>query len=177
MPRRLPAALATLSLLLTLTTAAAWYQSYSARRPRAELFPIHAPRLGYDYDLSSHAGKLLLRYQERLAPNERKWSDTRYLNTSRDFLAFDLRRAPANTPAPTPGQLWQSHGVLAVRYWLLLTLSLLPTLPLLYAYLLHHRRTTRTRQNLCPICGYDLRTTPTRCPECGTVTPPATPTP
>jgi hypothetical protein len=45
--------------------------------------------------------------------------------------------------------------------------ALLFSLPPLL-WLLRHRRTrSRKKHNLCSHCGYDLRATPTQCPECG----------
>ena len=51
-----------------------------------------------------------------------------------------------------------------VAPWWMLTLTGLP-LPLAAA--LRRARARRPPAGLCPSCGYDLRATPARCPECG----------
>ncbi len=53
--------------------------------------------------------------------------------------------------------------IVSVPYWALCLL-----LGSLIALRLVHRR-AGTPTGLCPGCGYDLRATPDRCPECGAV--------
>jgi hypothetical protein len=55
----------------------------------------------------------------------------------------------------------------ALPAWFVLLLTcLLPGLWLMSAVRLHRER-QRQRQGFCLVCGYDLRATPDRCPECG----------
>jgi hypothetical protein len=59
----------------------------------------------------------------------------------------------------TPGQ----SRYVNVPYWSLILLTALPALTALRSELRHRR----FRAGACPVCGYDLRATPDRCPECG----------
>jgi hypothetical protein len=53
-----------------------------------------------------------------------------------------------------------------IPYWIFLVVFA----PLPMTWLRLHRRQSRRRNlSLCSSCGYDLRATPGRCPECGTV--------
>ena len=61
-------------------------------------------------------------------------------------------------------------GPVAVRgvqfpYWSATIAFALAPLLALSSYLRHRNRRT---SNACPTCGYDMRATPQRCPECGT---------
>ena len=70
-------------------------------------------------------------------------------------LGFHLR-------LPVPRQ--SESGVVAVPHWFLFLLfSLLPVFSLRSGLLILRRR----RLRLCPTCGYNLRASPDRCPECG----------
>jgi hypothetical protein len=53
---------------------------------------------------------------------------------------------------------------LAIRHWVLAALFLV--MPLCSGIAMR-RRYTRKIRGLCRVCGYDLRATPERCPECG----------
>jgi hypothetical protein len=80
----------------------------------------------------------------------------------------DLHYQSADLP---PAPFW------SVRIPLYLLLALFLTLPAwwLWRFLAARQRANRIKVNRCEQCGYDLRGTPARCPECGRQAPTATP--
>jgi len=54
-----------------------------------------------------------------------------------------------------------------IPYWFLLLLFGVASLPVLLHIRNHRRRARRIRLGQCIACGYDLRATTQRCPECG----------
>lgn len=67
-------------------------------------------------------------------------------------------------PVPAGTDCW----FLRVPLWPLVSLTAVPPVAVIASAL---RRQRRRANNRCVICGYDLRCSPGRCPECGTRSP------
>ena len=62
------------------------------------------------------------------------------------------------------------HHVVVDLFWYRILLLVLPLYWLVTTartFLQEEQRNDRRTRGLCPTCGYDLRATPDRCPECG----------
>jgi hypothetical protein len=57
-------------------------------------------------------------------------------------------------------RLW----IIYFPYWLVVTMTGIPPAAMIIRFI---RRRRRRGEGCCPSCGYDLRATPERCPECG----------
>ena len=82
--------------------------------------------------------------------------------------AATLYRPPATVAATglAPFPRFRTPWV-RVQLWLVLLILAAPLLAHAPATLRSWRARRRLARGLCPACGYDLRATPERCPECG----------
>ncbi|MDB5172511.1 MAG: hypothetical protein JWN51_1284 [Phycisphaerales bacterium] len=152
-----------LSLLLFVATCALWVRSY--RVADGALMP----KAGWwrRYTITSDLGTVTV-YTEILRPP----SDPPYWHSYPLDEPFSNRlREAAKDKLLWMGFAVRSNGVagqvlmVSVPYWSLVVLTACP--PTVWAI---RRRAMGNRKatGKCPWCGYDLRATPERCPECGT---------
>jgi hypothetical protein len=165
--RRLFNLAAALSLVLGAATAALWVRSY---RVFDGLSHQQADATGgHDITVGSWRGKLVIMSLGRddLWPGIRDWQWHR--ETAGDLDGGEWL-APLHGFAGFGFSHW-GHKVnrfvmVAVPFWSLVVASLLIPATRWLAIL---RARSRDRRLLCPTCGYDLRATPDRCPECGAI--------
>jgi hypothetical protein len=154
--RRLFTIASAISLLLCLATAALWVRSYF----RADILigrSNHGTLIFQSEELASFRGRILL--WRGYAPGPEQSHDWNYSVSNPYELGGD-----------GPFDCFNTNGIVGILFphWSLATLfALLPTWRLISAILRTRRRAKRQRLGLCPTCGYDLRASPERCPECG----------
>jgi hypothetical protein len=164
MPRRLFTVLWALSLVLCLALVVAWVRSYAVETMLLESRPGQLLLVGVDKPpkqvRESREAESLEGFLAGLAlwnpPHEQR------------LLGFYLARSGSGTRVVGPGDSYELEyfWVVGIPYWALVLLTLIA--PAWWAYR-RQRAARRARTNACANCGYDLRATPGRCPECGSV--------
>ena len=177
------------SVLLCVGTLALWARSYRAQDEFMYSWAIHARHL-YDVTLTYCPGRIIVgagvwRFSDAERPDyvarngkfeSRLWRETHVFAGPADprytwckewaaarWFDVSVDRRPLNAsivPGSVHWSLWAPHGVVAGAF---------ACLPVARLYRWgRFRRRRRLAGRICASCGYDLRATPERCPECGT---------
>jgi hypothetical protein len=96
-----------------------------------------------------------------------KQNDTRWVFDHHGFRAGNVTRIGNDGT----GHIAVTGSIYYVALPDWVVVILLGILPFLTGARIRHRKQQQSRlqRGLCTACGYDLRATPDRCPECGTV--------
>ena len=169
-----------LSLCLCLAVVSLWIASFWVLKP----IPVYFGRREGQGDVLFARGHVIL-------DNDRQYrltlkaehlvcdaSEVRYLAKYRayvtahptagvaemDLVNDELSKDRISTVDPPPPWRWESGKLLPGAA---MTLAIAPIL----AFRSFTKRRREKKEGCCVVCGYDLRATPKRCPECGTPTP------
>ena len=198
MNRRLLNLLTALSLLVCVAACVFWARSYwradavtvSSLRPAGE--PSTQPSGGGRYDgrifrANSSPGRLVVGAARVWSADLNWYEQSWQVGGTGRRLDWQSQAYPERQAGRGPSFLFatddrsdpqtfsyfgfvrrQAGWTVMFPYWLAALLTAAPAL----AWLESARRTRRRRGlDLCPACGYDLRATPGRCPECGMMAP------
>jgi hypothetical protein len=165
--RILRASLTLLSLLLCIASVVFWIRS---RRVSDSLAFTPFPT---QWSLSTSRGTVsVIRNRPWLEPGDLK-SGIKSLYYERSFLGFGTKQSEQShtwqnkSGSRKIGYITIIRSYFAPLWFCSAIFSILPLIQ--YPRLL--RRLFRKRRGLCPHCGYDLRASPERCPECGKYSP------
>jgi hypothetical protein len=193
MLRRLFTLLSALSLLLCAATATLWLAH--AIRSEFDLGLTFRARLGPHVTVTAGEHIDAQRYAGYGLEIERPWPRVdgpvyltpEYMAWKKQFRRRDRvlegsglscwRWAIISQAGGRPDHRTTFHGYwygLELPYWLVCAVA--AVLPF-RGFVRWRRRRRRSARGGCPTCGYDLRATPGRCPECGTAAPPTPPPP
>jgi hypothetical protein len=174
--RRLVTLAAAASLLLCVATVALWVRSFFAADNVAHFSP-RGSRFNRHY-LQSNRGKVVLHRYTLETPGRPipisnrsdRWifGSNAPSNASDSFeggfyfLGLGYRHDSIADAKPLTKA---TRLLLSIPYFVLALVFAAP--PLAWGF--RHRRSRGRALLTCPTCGYDLRATPDRCPECGAV--------
>jgi hypothetical protein len=174
--RRLFNALAAVSLALFVATVAAWVRSHFATED-----VIYEPPIGWtqrEYCVGWYRNHFYVNTLEVDHVPGWRWQHTAvqpppefphiggaYFTRGTYFLGFQEYTFvyPPGYPSSVP-----TMQTFVVPMWMIAIITAIP-LGLWWRSQRYRRLINRRRNNLCARCGYDLRATPVRCPECGEV--------
>lgn len=142
---------------------------------RSYLFEDCVHFSGVQHEFFSEQG--ILGYRFRSVPSDYFYPAYMYL------IPAPIADVPEGTVAPPPAWTIGGHfgfyfvknglgshfHMVCLPYWFIIALFFPPLLPLARRYITQLRGESRKRAGLCVVCGYDLRASKERCPECGTV--------
>ncbi|MDB5296507.1 MAG: hypothetical protein JWO31_2490, partial [Phycisphaerales bacterium] len=154
MPRRVFTLLSAASLVLCAATCVLWVRSYWV----VDSYGWDRP--GGHRQLSSCRGSVILFTLPGATPGR----------FSVGHSAWPASEGAQVGERVAPGVTTYDEGTMrfvGVAYWLACAPPAAMVTPLFAGGWLRRRRRRRRKAGLCPACGYDLRASPGRCPECG----------
>ena len=169
MRRRLLTGLLLLSIVMFLTAVVLWVRSYRCPEQLSRFWPRHY------LEINSYGGRFEFDWTTYPRPLPRDDSELRLRHES---ISSEYRSRGTSWPARLGFEFDQFHGgsyvmtLFIVPWWALAVLAGVATTACSYALRRDRTRRVRLAAGCCVRCGYDLRATLHRCPECGCIPTP-----